>query len=51
MTIKGRGPGKMPWRAASGLRAVDCRPLFYGTSIHFKNINSQYFAIFLDNHF
>ena len=23
----------------------------YGTSIHFKNINLQYFAIFLDNNF
>ena len=31
MTIKGRGAGKMPWRAACGSRAVGCRPLGYGT--------------------
>ena len=29
MTIKGRGPGKMPWRAASGQLAVSCRPLLW----------------------
>ena len=29
MTIKGREPGKIPWRAASGARAVGCRPLAY----------------------
>ena len=26
-------------------------PFSYGTSIHLKNINSQYFAIFLENTF
>ena len=29
----------------------DYKYTLYGTSIHFKNINSQYFAIFLDNNF
>ena len=27
MTIKGCGPGKMPWRAGSGRRALSCRSL------------------------
>ena len=29
MTMKGCRPGKMPWRAASGSRAVAYRPLLY----------------------
>ena len=30
MAIKGRRPGKMPWRIGSGPRAVGCWPLSYG---------------------
>ena len=32
MTVKGRRPGKMPWRASSGPRAAGCRPLVW--SLH-----------------
>ena len=32
MTIKGHGPGRMPWRAASGPRAVGCQPLMSAKS-------------------
>ena len=50
MTMKGREPGKMSRRAASGQRAVGCRPLSYSNTRFFYLIASMNYTTTVPDH-